>query len=148
MRLVVQRVKKAKVEVDKQIVGKISRGLLVYLGVEKGDGEREVHFMADKVLHLRIFPDSEGKMNRSVKDIDGAVLSISQFTLASHIKKGRRPDFNNAEEPAKAQTLYNQFNNILGQEIHVEKGVFGAMMNIISVNEGPVTLIIEKKYAR
>jgi len=148
MRLVVQRVSKAQVAVEGKIVGKIGRGLLVYVGVEKGDGEQEVNFMADKVLYLRIFPDAEEKMNLSVKDIKGAVLSISQFTLASHIRKGRRPDFNNAEIPEKADVLYNQFNEILAREVQVEKGIFGAMMDILSVNEGPVTIIIEKKYSQ
>lgn len=146
MRLVVQRVSRAQVEVDQKIIGKINKGLLVYVGVERGDGGQEVNFMADKVLNLRIFPDSEGKMNLSVRDIKGAVLSISQFTLASRIKKGRRPDFNNAEEPVKAEELYKRFNEVLSQEIRVEKGVFGAMMDILSVNDGPVTIIIEKKY--
>jgi D-tyrosyl-tRNA(Tyr) deacylase len=102
--------------------------------------------MAEKILHLRIFPDEEYRMNLNVKNVGGAILSISQFTLASYIKKGRRPDFTNAEEPTRAEALYEKFNEILAREIQVEKGVFGAMMNIESVNWGPVTFIIEKKY--
>ena len=145
MRVVVQRVKNAKVEVKGSVVAKIGRGLLVFVGIEKGDKENEAHFMAKKILNLRIFPDKKNKMNLSVKEINGEILSISQFTLASHIKKGRRPDFNNAEEPLEAEILYNRFNDILSDDIRVEKGIFGSMMNIHSINEGPVTFIIEKK---
>jgi len=145
MRNVIQRVTRASVEVNGEIVGKINRGILVYVGIEKGDTEKEIEFMAEKILNLRIFPDEERRMNLSVKDIAGEILSISQFTLASYIKKGRRPDFTNAEEPGKAEELYERFNEILSQEIKVEKGVFGAMMNIESLNDGPVTFIIEKK---
>jgi D-tyrosyl-tRNA(Tyr) deacylase len=146
MRVVIQRVNRASVEVEGTIVGKIGKGILAYVGIEKGDTEKEIAFMAEKILHLRIFPDEEYKMNLCVKDVGGAILSISQFTLASYIKKGRRPDFTNAEDPAKAEDLYNKFNDILSREIKVEKGVFGAMMVIESVNNGPVTFIIEKKY--
>ncbi|MCU0285437.1 MAG: D-aminoacyl-tRNA deacylase [Acidobacteria bacterium] len=146
MRIVVQRVHRASVEVSEVIVGKIGKGLLIYVGIEKGDTEKEMAFMADKILNLRIFPDKEYKMNLSVKEENGEILSISQFTLASYIKKGRRPDFTNAEDPDKAQALYEKFNAYLAKEIHVEKGVFGAMMAVESVNNGPVTFIIEKKY--
>lgn len=147
MRVVIQRVGSASVEVDNQVVGQIGRGILVYVGVERGDSEREIRFMADKIINLRIFPDHENKMNLNIMDIGGEILSISQFTLASHIKKGRRPDFNNAEDPAAAEKLYHQFNACMNEEIHVETGVFGAMMKISSVNDGPVTFIIEKKYS-
>ncbi len=146
MRVVIQRVNRASVEVEGTIVGQIGKGILAYVGIEKGDTEKEIAFMAEKILNLRIFPDEEYKMNLCVKDVGGAILSISQFTLASYIKKGRRPDFTNAEDPAKAEELYNKFNDILSREIKVEKGVFGAMMVIESVNNGPVTFIIEKKY--
>jgi len=146
MRVVIQRVNRASVEVEGTIVGKIGKGILAYVGIEKGDTEKEIAFMAEKILNLRIFPDEEYKMNLCIKDVGGAILSISQFTLASYIKKGRRPDFINAEEPAKAEELYNKFNDILSRETKVEKGVFGAMMVIESVNNGPVTFIIEKKY--
>ena len=146
MRVVVQRVSEARVEVDGKVGGTIGRGLLVYVGVEKGDGEREAAFLADKILNLRIFPDQEGKMNVCLRDIQGEILSVSQFTLASHIRKGRRPDFNNAEAPDKAEQLYRMFNDRLRREVGVATGEFGAMMRIYSVNEGPVTFIIEKAY--
>jgi len=146
MRVVVQRVKNAEAEVKGEIIANIERGLLVFVGIEKGDKEREIFFMAEKILNLRLFPDKKNKMNLSIKEINGEILSISQFTLASHIKKGRRPDFNNAEEPLKAKILYNRFNDILSDEIKVKKGIFGSMMNIHSINEGPVTFIIEKKF--
>ena len=146
MRVVVQRVKNAEVEVKGEIIANIERGLLVFVGIEKGDKEKEIFFMAEKILNLRIFPDEKNKMNLSIKEINGEILSISQFTLASHIKKGRRPDFNNAEEPLKAEILYNRFNDILSDEIKVKKGIFGSMMNIHSINEGPITFIIEKKF--
>jgi len=146
MRVVIQRVNRATVEVGGKVVGKIDKGILAYVGIEKGDTEKEIAFMAEKILNLRIFPDDRYRMNLSVKDIGGAILSISQFTLASYIKKGRRPDFTDAEDPDKAEPLYERFNELLAREIPVEKGVFGAMMNIESVNAGPVTFIIEKKY--
>ena len=146
MRTVIQRVSQAAVAVDGQVVGQIGRGVLVYAGIERGDTEKEIAFMAEKILNLRIFPDEEHRMNLSLIDIAGEILSISQFTLASYIKKGRRPDFTNAEEPGKAEELYERFNELLSQELKVEKGVFGAMMNIESINDGPVTFIIEKKY--
>jgi len=146
MRVVIQRVTRASVEVDNEIVGKIGPGLLAYVGIEKGDSPKELEFMAEKILNLRIFPDEEQKMNLSVLDMGGEILSISQFTLASYIKKGRRPDFNNAEEPSRAQELYQQFNGLLARKINVATGVFAAMMKIDSINDGPVTFIIEKKY--
>jgi len=144
MRTVIQRVNRASVEVDGKVVGKIGRGILIYVGIERGDTEAEVRYMADKILNLRIFPDEQYRMNLSVKDIGGEILSISQFTLASYIKKGRRPDFTNAGDPVEAQRLYEKFNEVMALEIHVETGVFGAMMAIESLNDGPVTFIIEK----
>lgn len=144
MRVVIQRVGRASVEVEGAVVGEIGKGILAYVGIEKGDTDKEIAFMAEKILNLRIFPDEEYKMNLNVKDVGGAILSISQFTLASYIKKGRRPDFTNAEEPARAEALWETFNQILAREIQVEKGVFGAMMDIDSLNKGPVTFIIEK----
>jgi len=147
LRIVVQRVSSADVKVNSKIVGKIGTGLLIYAGIEKGDSEREIEFVAEKVLNLRIFPDEDGKMDRAVLDIPGgAILSISQFTLASFIKKGRRPDFSNALEPEKAEKLYDHFCEKLSSKIKVERGIFGAMMDISSVNDGPVTFIIEKNF--
>lgn len=147
MRLVVQRVSQARVLVEEETVGQINRGVLVYVGVERNDGEREVDFMADKIVNLRIFPDAGGKMNLNLAEVGGAVLSISQFTLASHIKKGRRPDFNNAEEPVRAESLYRLFNERLSESVKVEEGIFGAMMQIHSINDGPVTFIIERQFS-
>lgn len=145
MRVVIQRVSRASVTVEETVKGKIDRGILAYVGIEKGDSEKEVAFVADKILNLRIFPDEHGRMNLNVIDIGGSLLSISQFTLASYIKKGRRPDFTNAEDPQKAQALWEDFNRRVSTEIPVEKGVFGAMMQIDSMNDGPVTFIIERK---
>lgn len=147
MRIVVQRVSSADVKVNSKIVGKIGTGLLIYAGIEKGDSEREMEFVAEKVLNLRIFPDEDDKMDRAVLDVPGgAILSISQFTLASFIRKGRRPDFSNALEPEKAEKLYDHFCEKLSSKIKVERGIFGAMMDISSVNDGPVTFIIEKNF--
>ncbi|MCK5219943.1 MAG: D-tyrosyl-tRNA(Tyr) deacylase [Candidatus Aminicenantes bacterium] len=147
MRIVVQRVSSADVKVNSKIVGKIGKGLLIYAGIEKGDSEREMEFVAEKVLNLRIFPDEDDKMDMAVLDVPGgAILSISQFTLASFIKKGRRPDFSNALEPEKAEKLYDHFCEKLSSKIKVERGIFGAMMDISSVNDGPVTFIIEKNF--
>lgn len=145
MRVVIQRVSRASVSVAGEVKGAIQHGILAYVGIERGDTLNEIAFTAEKIINLRIFPDNEGKMNLSVKEIGGAILSISQFTLASYIKKGRRPDFTNAEEPELAQQLYQAFNNLLRAEIPVETGVFGAMMLIESINAGPVTFIIERK---
>ena len=146
MRVVIQRVSEAMVKVDRKIVGKINRGILIYSGIEEGDTEKEARYIAEKLINLRIFPDENNKMNISLKDLENSeVLSISQFTLSSYIKKGRRPDFTNAMAPEKAEKLYNIFNRILSENVKVETGVFGAMMDIYSVNDGPVTFIIEKK---
>ncbi len=147
MRIVIQRVSSADVKVNSETAGQIGKGLLIYSGIEKGDTLKEIEFMVEKVLNLRIFPDDHGKMDKAVLDVPGsAILSISQFTLASFIKKGRRPDFSNALEPEKAEKLYDHFCEKLSSKIKVEKGVFGAMMEITSVNDGPVTFIIEKKF--
>ncbi|HUU04512.1 MAG TPA: D-aminoacyl-tRNA deacylase [Patescibacteria group bacterium] len=144
MRVVVQRVSQASVEIDGRTVGRIGTGLLLLVGIEKGDGEKEIEFMADKILNLRIFADADGKMNLSVQEIRGEILSVSQFTLASRIKKGRRPDFSDAEEPGRAELLYEQFNRKLAVVVSVATGIFGAMMDIHSLNHGPVTIILEK----
>jgi D-tyrosyl-tRNA(Tyr) deacylase len=144
MRVVAQRVARAAVEVGGRTVGEIGCGLLLLVGIEKGDGEKDIAFMADKVLNLRIFPDDKDKMNLSVRDIRGRILSVSQFTLAARNKKGRRPDFANAEEPGRAAALYDRFNSLLAAAVPVATGVFGAMMDVSSVNSGPVTIILEK----
>ena len=147
MRVVVQRVKSASVAVDSNMIGQIGNGLLLYVGLEKGDGDREIAFMAKKVLNLRIFSDKNNLMNLSLLEKGGDLLSISQFTLASYIKKGRRPDFTNALEPVLAREFYEKFNGLLrNNNVKVETGLFGAMMEVESINDGPVTFIIEKKF--
>jgi D-tyrosyl-tRNA(Tyr) deacylase len=144
LRVVVQRVSQASVETEGRIAGRIGTGLLLLVGIEKGDGELEINFMAEKILNLRIFADFAARMNLSVRDVKGEILSISQFTLAARGKKGRRPDFSGAEEPGMAETLYNRFNGLLAAAVPVATGKFGAMMDVHSVNHGPVTIILEK----
>ena len=131
-------------EIDGRTLSRIGTGLLLLVGIEKGDGEKEIGFMAEKILNLRIFADGSDKMNLSVQDVRGEILSISQFTLASRIKKGRRPDFSDAEEPGRAEELYSRFNRLLAAAVPVATGIFGAMMDVHSVNHGPVTFILEK----
>ena len=146
MRAVVQRVKNANVKVDNEIVGAIDQGLVVLLGVTEGDTERDVQAIVQKLIHLRIFEDEDNKMNESLLDIAGSVLSVSQFTLYANIRKGRRPSFTKAAHPDTAQQLYEFFNNKLTEEeIHVETGTFGAMMDVELINDGPVTIIMETK---
>jgi D-tyrosyl-tRNA(Tyr) deacylase len=144
MRVVVQRVSQASVAIGGKMVGRIGTGLLLLVGIEKGDGEKEIGFMAEKILNLRIFADAADKMNLSIQEVKGEILSISQFTLTSDIKKGRRPDFSNAEAPDQAERLYDAFNRLLSHSVTVETGEFGAMMDVHSVNHGPVTFILEK----
>ena len=144
MRSVIQRVSSATVEVDGQVVGRIGRGLLVYLGVGKGDSEQDAEFMAEKIANLRIFADDEGKMNRSVLDIAGQVLLVSNFTLQGDCRKGRRPGFDGAAEPAIAERLYDNTAQLIAEKgLKVAKGVFGANMQVASVNDGPVTFILD-----
>ena len=144
MRAVIQRVLHAKVKVKGRVAGEINKGILVYLGIEKDDSREEIEFMANKILSLRIFADKENKMNLSVCEIGGAILSISQFTLTSYIKKGRRPDFTNAMEPDQARKYYELFNTLLSAGAKTATGVFGAEMKVYSLNDGPVTFIIER----
>lgn len=139
-----QRVSEAAVAVAGREVGRVGRGLLLLVGIEKGDGEREIAFMADKVLHLRVFADDQERMNLDVQQVQGGVLSISQFTLAARSKKGRRPDFTNAEEPVRARELFERFNALLRAAVPLATGEFGAMMDVSSVNQGPVTIILER----
>lgn len=146
MRVVLQRVSQARVEVGGETAGKIGKGLVILCGFERGDSEKELEFIAEKILHLRIFADEMEKMNLSVKDVKGEILSISQFTLTADVRKGRRPDFTNAEEPEKAQSLYRLFNDLLAREVPVEKGIFGARMTVHLVNDGPVTFYLEKRF--
>ena len=144
MRAVVQRVDKAKVTVDGKIVGEISRGLMVLVGVVEGDTEKDVQYLADKVTGLRIFEDEAEKMNLSVKDIGGAILNVSQFTLYGDCRKGKRPSFDKAAKPETAIVLYEKFNELCRQQnIKVETGVFGAHMLVELANNGPVTILLD-----
>jgi D-tyrosyl-tRNA(Tyr) deacylase len=145
MRAVLQRVNRAEVWVGQTCVGRIEAGLLVYVGFETGDGPAELDFLCDKVVNLRIFPDDEGRMNRSLLETGGAVLSISQFTLPSRIKNGRRPDFGRALEPHAARVLYLEFNERLRRQVPLSCGEFGAHMRVVSENDGPVTFILERE---
>jgi D-tyrosyl-tRNA(Tyr) deacylase len=144
MRMVCQRVLEAKVTVNEQPVGIIGRGLLVYLGVGKGDTDKDAQFMADKLVNLRIFADQAGKMNLSVQDVAGAILLISNFTLYGDCRKGRRPGFDAAAEPVPAEQLYEKTADLISEQgVHVEKGVFGGYMHVTSINDGPVTFLLD-----
>jgi D-tyrosyl-tRNA(Tyr) deacylase len=144
MRAVVQRVSQARVRVDGQIVGEIARGLLVLLGVSGQDTAADVTYIASKIRGLRIFSDEQGKMNRSVEDVQGAVLMVSQFTLYGDARGGRRPSFIEAAPPALAKALYeNVVNELRGVGLPVETGVFQADMKVELENDGPVTLLLD-----
>ena len=144
MRAVVQRVLEAQVKVDGSIVGQIGKGLLVYLSVGKGDTEKDAEFMAEKLVNLRIFADDAGKMNRSIQDVGGGILLVSNFTLHGDCRKGRRPGFDAAAEPTLAQQLYEKTADLIARQgITVAKGVFGAHMHVSSVNDGPVTFLLD-----
>lgn len=144
MRALVQRVSRADVRVDQQIVGAIQHGLLVLLGVHQDDTVQDAEYLASKVVHLRIFEDARGKMNLDVKTIQGAVLVVSQFTLYGDCRKGRRPSFAKAARPPLADRLYGTFVEAIARTgVSVGKGVFGARMAVSLVNDGPVTLILE-----
>ena len=144
MRALVQRVAWAKVEVDGEVVGAIERGLLVYLGVGKGDGDAERAYVLSKVVGLRIFPNDEGKMDQSVVDIDGAMLVVSQFTLYGDLRRGRRPSFDGAMAPEDAERAYEAFvSEARAQRVTVATGRFRADMQVSSLNDGPVTLWID-----
>lgn len=142
--MVLQRVKMAKVEVGGQEISRIGRGLCLLVGIEKGDSEKEAEELARKVVELRIFPDQDGKMNLSLAQIGGEILAVSQFTLAGSTKKGRRPSFDRAEEPRRAEALFNFFVDQMRRAgFAVKTGLFGAIMDVHLINEGPVTFILE-----
>ncbi len=144
MKAVLQRVSMARVSVGGAVSGEIGKGLLVYLGVARGDGRAEADYMVRKVRGLRIFEDEEGRMNLDVGEAGGSVLVVSQFTLLADCRKGRRPAFTQAEDPEKARALYESFVEALRESgLTVETGRFGAHMEVKSVNDGPVTMIIE-----
>ena len=145
MRVVVQRARQAKVTVDGKVTGAIEHGLMLLVGITHEDTVKDLEYCAKKVANLRIFEDEQGKMNLSIKEVGGSILSISQFTLYGETKKGNRPSFIEAARPEVAEPLYHQFNQILREtyEIQVETGLFGAMMDVSFTNNGPVTLIVE-----
>ena len=144
MRVVVQRVSKAFVSVDNQVVGSIDEGLMLLVGFTQDDTLENIDYMVNKVLNLRIFPDENGVMNKSVKDTGGAILSISQFTLYGDASKGNRPSYVKALNGEDAIKLYDKFNEKLKEHVLVETGVFGADMQVSLVNMGPTTIILEK----
>lgn len=146
MRAVIQKVNFSSVEVDGKVVGKIEKGFNVLLGITKDDSEEDIKYLRDKIVNLRIFEDETGKMNKSLKDVNGELLVISQFTLYGDCRRGRRPNFMNALNGEEAEKLYNEFVVQCKEEIdRVETGVFGAYMKVSIENDGPVTIIIDSK---
>lgn len=145
MKLVVQRVKEASVKVNNEIVGSIDKGLLILVGFTYNEKEEDIVKMVNKVINLRIFDDENGIMNKSVLDIGGSILSVSQFTLYADTKKGRRPSYANALNGEEAVKLYDKFNELLKKEVHTETGKFGADMIVSLINDGPVTIIMESE---
>lgn len=144
MKGLIQRVKRASVTIGGEVHSKINQGILILLGVEKGDNEQNADKLADKLCKLRIFEDEDGKMNKSILDVNGEILIVSQFTLAGDCKKGTRPSFDKAELPQRANELYEYFIDLIKQKnIPVGTGVFGAMMDVELVNDGPVTFMLE-----
>jgi D-aminoacyl-tRNA deacylase len=149
MKAILQRVTSASVTVGGTIVGKIERGLLVLLGVAKGDGESDGRYLAEKIRTMRIFPDEQGKMNRSLIDVNGAVLLVSQFTLLGRTANGRRPSFDEAAVPDEARRLYEQVAMELREQgTAVETGVFAAHMQVALLNDGPVTFVLDSRECR
>ncbi|MCM3568434.1 D-aminoacyl-tRNA deacylase [Neobacillus mesonae] len=146
MRIVLQRSKEAKVTVNGEITGQITKGLVLLVGVTHDDREEDAAYLADKIPNLRIFEDKNEKMNLSLLDVGGEILSVSQFTLYGDTRKGRRPSFIEAARPEQAIQIYDTFNRLLREKgIKVETGIFGAMMDVQLTNDGPVTLIVESK---
>jgi D-tyrosyl-tRNA(Tyr) deacylase len=146
MKAVIQRVKSAQVCVDGRVTGKIEQGLLVLLGVGKGDGESDLSFLTSKIPELRIFEDASGKFNLSLREIGGGMLVVSQFTLYGDCRKGRRPSFTDAADPTQAKILYERFiSKLKEQGIPVQTGEFQAKMEVHLINDGPVTLVLDSK---
>lgn len=146
MRVVLQRVTQGDVQIDGKVVGKIGPGYVALVGFTHTDGEQQIDDLINKIIHLRVFSDEEGAMNRSLLDIGGSILSVSQFTLYASTKKGRRPSFVDAMKPEQATKLYDLFNQKLReQNIPVETGVFGADMKVTLTNDGPVTILLESR---
>ena len=146
MRAVVQRVREARVLVDRVEVGGIGEGLLVYLGIGSGDGDADLAYLAEKVAGLRVFRDAAAAMNRSVLDVGGRALVVSQFTLYGDVRRGKRPSFIDAMEPAGAEAMYERFvERLEALGVPCARGAFGAMMDVHSVNDGPVTILLDSK---
>lgn len=146
MKVVLQRSKKASVTVDGTVTGAIEHGYVLLVGLTNTDTQEDAAYVAKKIAGLRLFEDEDGKMNRSIDETGGAILSVSQFTLYGDTRKGRRPSFIEAARPEKAEPLYDYFNEQLrGYGLKVETGIFGAMMDVALVNDGPVTIIVESK---
>lgn len=145
MKVLVQRVLNAKVEVNKEVVGEIKGGLLLFVGFTHTDTSKEIDYMINRVLNLRIFDDENGVMNKSILDNNGSILSISQFTLYADSSKGNRPSYIKAMPGDKSIKLYDEFNTKLKEKnIHIETGIFGADMKVSLINDGPITIMIEK----
>ena len=145
MKIVVQRVKQAQVSIEGQVYSQIKQGLVLLVGVAPEDQPEDLDYAVRKLVNMRIFSDTEGKMNLSVKDIEGEILSISQFTLFADTKKGNRPAFTGAAKPDMAEAFYQDLNRELAKEVPVETGVFGADMQVELINDGPVTIILDTK---
>lgn len=149
MRAVLQRVSSARVDIDNKLIGEAGKGLLLLLAFSDDDKEEDLNYIANKILNLRIFEDEAGKMNLSLLDIKGEILSVSQFTLYGDVRKGRRPSFSQAAHPSYAEEMYEKFNKILKKSsLKVETGLFGGDMQVSLVNDGPVTILLdsEKKF--
>lgn len=145
MRVLVQRVISSSIEVDKKVVGRSNKGLLLLVGFTEGDSSKEIDYMVDKVINLRIFDDENGVMNKSLLDVGGTILSISQFTLYADSSKGRRPSYVKALSGDKSSILYDEFNTKLKETgVHIETGIFGADMKVSLINDGPITIMLEK----
>ena len=145
MKIIVQRVKQAQVSIEGQVYSQIKQGLLLLVGVGPEDQLEDLDYAVRKLINMRIFSDAEGKMNLSVKDIEGEILSISQFTLFADTKKGNRPAFTGAAKPDVAEAFYLEFNQELAKEVPVQTGIFGADMQVELINDGPVTIILDTK---
>ena len=144
MRVLVQRCDRASVTVDNKIVGSIDKGMMILVGFTQTDTSENIDYMVEKVLNLRIYDDESGVMNKSILEVGGSILSVSQFTLYADTRKGRRPSYVNALNGEKSTLLYDEFNEKLRKYIHVETGIFGADMKVELINDGPVTIMLEK----
>lgn len=149
MKVLIQRVSRAKITIDGNVAGSINRGFLLLAGFRENDTEEDLKWMTKKILNLRIFPDTTGNMNRSLSEIDGELLVISQFTLHANVRKGRRPSFVKAASPEFAEMMYNQFvHDLKASGLKTESGIFGAKMQIELVNDGPVTIMVDSQSER